>query len=646
MSWGKDNPLGYPIHRRSGDFSYGELFDPNFPDAKPWYTPNHTGQPVGDEDAQWEGIGTGWYYSVLGGGYYKRSLLAPVASERTPVYFDNTYDAGMRGDFAVPTVFNGNFDAIASKIDSQPIPGWSLHNGGSGNEALQKYLVDRKDIPTLEELEQPEVSPTAKKPNYTIKLDGELSSITRNLGVVPDWGALRFDLHAPGVKKASSGQLFFTVRPLDSQITPFQGVINLEKAENGLDGNGSPLTYNLDRFRIDYGTKGFESFYIDIPERLRNKPVYIDFQLEGTGKSKPTVYLDDILFQSDALKFGNPTAARTLTNSHQTNYLIEKPQYTISYNSQKNTPNWVGWVLDKSWTTGGVGRAAKEFAEDPQLPLSTFYRVQHGDYDFESQIENKYIFDEYNSFSWGKKAFFWPARGHLAASADRQRSKKDNLATFLTANIIPQDIKQNSGVWRVQEEQLQDFAKDGYKFILFAGGFGQGGGKVTYGPLPTDEKSENVKGVTPIERGDPNPNQFANLSAATDATQATKIQVPDALWKAVLGFSPSNKSGTPDIHFAWWIPNNSYAIQKKIDYTKPTPYPPDNQLGPTTETRAWNEEAYTITIEALEGRLNKGLAKDKQYDFLSNLKAPAIKKKLKEIKALLPSTSELDFPSS
>lgn len=279
LSWSKDNPLGYPIHRRQGDFSYGELFDKQLPDALAWYLaylPGPGADPIGLPPItppfpntlapllQQEGVATGWYYSVLGGGYKKREFLPPQEGERVPVYFDNTYEERMRGDFAVPTVFNGNFDAIKNKIDNQPIPGWSLHNGDSINPALQAYLVAHQDIPTLEE-EPLEVSASAKPSNYAFELGGKIDSVTHNLGIIPDWGVLRFALHA-NVGTESSGQLLFTVRSPNPSILPYQGAINLQKAENGLDVNGIPNTYETDRFKIDYRTKNFESFYINIPD--------------------------------------------------------------------------------------------------------------------------------------------------------------------------------------------------------------------------------------------------------------------------------------------------------------------------------------------------------------------------------------------
>ncbi|TAE22586.1 MAG: hypothetical protein EAZ93_17770 [Oscillatoriales cyanobacterium] len=582
-----------------------------------WYTPDHTNASFtqGDIKAPWEGIGTGWFHSVLGGG----SQLRP--------YFD--------GGKKTKTEL-GNFEnylknnPVAAQLDSQPIPGWSLYNGDN-KSVLQSSLVNRNNITTLS---SPVVGANLGQPNYALELkSGE--SITHNFFAVPDWGSLRLDLHAPGVPNRSNanpkGTLDVTIRPLDPSIPEFSQTITLQKAQNGTDAVGVPSTYLEDKYKVDYGRTGFESFYIDVPERLRGQVATVEFK----GKASIPVYLDNVFFQSDSLKFGNPNRARSYldntdpNNTYQTNYLIEKPQYTLSYNGQTNTPNWVGWVLDKGWANGSAGRAAEKFAEDPELPAPNFYRVQDNDYDFKSQIS--YTKDEYGRFLWNKKAFFWADRGHLTPSADRQRSKKDNIATFLTTNIIPQDSKQNSGIWATQEKGLRDLAKNrDFKFFIFAGGSGEGGGTVTDGPLPTE-----VKGPTPIKIGDSSPNQFTNFTAGTDSNNQAKIKVPDALWKVVLGFSPENKSEVPDIHFAWWIPNNSYSIKQTLDYTKPTQYL-DGLIGPTFENRAWNDGAFTMSIKALEARLNKDLPLDSQYDFLSNIHDPAVKDNLRSVQRLLP----------
>lgn len=54
-----------------GKMGLPELFDPNFPAAKPWY-----------DNGNGEGVGEGWFYSVLGGGKEQRQY--------TPLYVDTT----------------------------------------------------------------------------------------------------------------------------------------------------------------------------------------------------------------------------------------------------------------------------------------------------------------------------------------------------------------------------------------------------------------------------------------------------------------------------------------------------------------------------------------------------------------------------
>ena len=84
-----------------------------------------------DEVNNSEGLNEGWYYFILGGG--ERSI--PSTINRTPVGFDNTDPDVTEGDFAVLTMFNGNFDYQLSNTpggtisDNLPVPGWSFHNG-------------------------------------------------------------------------------------------------------------------------------------------------------------------------------------------------------------------------------------------------------------------------------------------------------------------------------------------------------------------------------------------------------------------------------------------------------------------------------------------------------------------------------------
>src|SRR5688572_3979336 len=95
---------------------------------------------------------------------------------------------------------------------------------------------------------------------------------------------------------------------------------------------------------------------------------------------------------SEHLTMGNPSNA--VTNVLQpNNYLMDKPQYSLSYSRDNGGPNWVSWHLDGSWL--GSAPRQDDFRADTTLPTG-WYRVQSTDYSGSG-------FD----------------RGHMCPSADR-----------------------------------------------------------------------------------------------------------------------------------------------------------------------------------------------------------------------------------
>lgn len=130
------------------------------------------------------------------------------------------------------------------------------------------------------------------------------------------------------------------------------------------------------------------------------------------------------------LLMGNPTDAMT-TPSLPNNYLMEKPEYALSYNRSLGTPNWVSWHLSQEWT-GSLMRV-DTFRADPQVPPD-WYRVQYFDYSLSG-------FD----------------RGHLVPNADRdpETSIPINQATFLMTNMMPQAPDNNQGPWADLENYLR-----------------------------------------------------------------------------------------------------------------------------------------------------------------------------------------------
>ncbi len=143
------------------------------------------------------------------------------------------------------------------------------------------------------------------------------------------------------------------------------------------------------------------------------------------------------------LLLGNPTKAA----KDPDNYLLDRPQYTMSYNRSRGGSNWVAWHIDKQ-DLGGEDRG--NFRPDPDLPK-------------EWQISpNDYRGSGYD-------------RGHVCPSGDRTSSREDNDATFYMSNMLPQTAELNRAVWADFENALRDIVRQGNEVYVMAGGSGKAG---------------------------------------------------------------------------------------------------------------------------------------------------------------------------
>jgi endonuclease G len=148
---------------------------------------------------------------------------------------------------------------------------------------------------------------------------------------------------------------------------------------------------------------------------------------------------------SEHLTMGNPSNA--VTNVLQpNNYLMEKPQYSMSYSRDNGGPNWVSWHLDSSWL--GSAPRQDDFRTDTTLPTG-WYRVQATDFSGSG-------FD----------------RGHMCPSADRTITITANSATFLMTNMIPQLPANNQGVWATMESYSRTLVSQGNELYIISGGHG------------------------------------------------------------------------------------------------------------------------------------------------------------------------------
>lgn len=147
------------------------------------------------------------------------------------------------------------------------------------------------------------------------------------------------------------------------------------------------------------------------------------------------------------LTMGNPNAGAIVNDD---NYLMDKPEFSLSYNRSRGTANWVSWHLADEWI--GTLVRVDSFRADPEVPPDWF-RVSGFDYVGSG-------FD----------------RGHMVPNADRDKetSTPINQATFLMTNMIPQAPANNQGPWAALEAHLRTLLPANEVYIV-AGGAGTGG---------------------------------------------------------------------------------------------------------------------------------------------------------------------------
>jgi endonuclease G len=203
------------------------------------------------------------------------------------------------------------------------------------------------------------------------------------------------------------------------------------------------------------------------------------------------------------LTMGNPSGATT-SLAQPDNYLMEKAEYTLSYNRDFGRPNWVSWHLSDEW----IGTLARvdSFRADPQVPPD-WYRVQ--------------------SFDFALSGF---DRGHMTPNADRDKetSIPINQATFLMSNMVAQAPDNNQGPWAALESDLRALLPANELYIVAGpagvGGSGSNGGVTTTladGHVTVPAQTWKVALVIPKGAGD-------DVSRVSCSTRTIAVIMPNA----------------------------------------------------------------------------------------------------------------------
>ena len=240
--------------------------------------------------------------------------------------------------------------------------------------------------------------------------------------------------------------------------------------------SGSGLRINIDDFSFDeYGGTGGTG------------------GTDTGGSVSPTT-------DNSHMAMGNPSAAITNTANY-TNYLMQKPEYALSYHRDRGIPNWVSWYVGNTW----LGSAARQddFRADATLP-SGWYQVGGSSYSGSG-------FD----------------RGHNCPSADRTSTVAANSATFLMTNMIPQAPMNNQQTWANLENYTRTLVNAGNEVYVIMGCYGQGGtgsnggttNTINSGKITVPNRIWKVLVVIPNGNGD--------VARVTTSTRVIAINTPN-----------------------------------------------------------------------------------------------------------------------
>lgn len=196
-------------------------------------------------------------------------------------------------------------------------------------------------------------------------------------------------------------------------------------------------------------------------------------------------------------EFGTPTDGNASDD-----FIITRDQYTISYNQNRNTPNWVSYEFDATHF-GGSDRC-NCFTHDPALPAS-FTHLTTADYT-----------------GAGAFAGYGIDRGHMARSFDFSSGSLDNARSYYLSNIIPQASAVNQGPWADLENELGNLARfDGKEVYVIDGVAGNKGTVKGEGKIVIPAQVWKVAIVVPHDRG------LADIKSFNDIDDVIAVIMPN-----------------------------------------------------------------------------------------------------------------------
>ena len=117
----------------------------------------------------------------------------------------------------------------------------------------------------------------------------------------------------------------------------------------------------------------------------------------------------------------------------QSEQILYRKAYVVSYNKENKIPNWVAWHLTDGHTFGDVKRPGNAWHEDLDVPAP------------------RASISDYKESGW--------TRGHMCPAGDNKWSSDAMYETFLLSNCCPQNANLNSGTWNQIEISCRRWAE-------------------------------------------------------------------------------------------------------------------------------------------------------------------------------------------
>lgn len=166
------------------------------------------------------------------------------------------------------------------------------------------------------------------------------------------------------------------------------------------------------------------------------------FALRAKSSSSSTTQYGKFTSAPPALHYDNLEIAKSTDAEKERRGIIRNYEgFSLMFNPENATPDWVGWELLASETDGELSRSNRFWTDN--------------------SLEGCPSPDDYKNSGYDK--------GHLCPAADQKWCSEAMRDCFVMANMTPQDHALNAGAWQTLEKKERLWAQRDSAIVIVAG---------------------------------------------------------------------------------------------------------------------------------------------------------------------------------